>query len=209
MDRRDFLKLASVTGVGLVAVSLPFRGKAEKLPQFFMITKNPEHDVRNLLRAAGLSETIKINSMPVQPAGQDLSVMWNGKFRDPLKDPEVPASIRDFAGRLRKRETNGHSLVTIEKYSSGAGNIVTFEYNGKIVEQVSLDTDYDSIEIPGEFGATIFEIRNGKVEVTRSSCGNHLCENQGAVRSGRIVCAPNKLVANVRYGINQLDCITG
>jgi len=152
---------------------------------------------------------MQITSTPIQPAGQDLSIMWNGRITDPLKEETIQLSIRSFAATLRRRKHDGQYLVTVSNLELSGRNTAIFEYNGKVIEQVSLKKDYNSIEIPGEIGSTEFEIRDGNVTVIKSSCRNHLCENQGGVSSGRIVCAPNKLVANVSNGIRQVDSITG
>jgi hypothetical protein len=56
---------------------------------------------------------------------------------------------------------------------------------------------------------TVFAVDDGQVRVRSSSCRHELCRNCGKVSSGRIVCAPNRLVATVAGVRSPYDAITG
>ncbi|HKJ68060.1 MAG TPA: NusG domain II-containing protein [bacterium] len=212
MDRRGFLKIASLIGAGAAVSTFSIRTPvAATERQFFLITDQPHKDAARLKQAAGIAsaDELSMNTTPIQPANQDLSIMWNSKLRDPLKDAAIPKSVRNFTRQLRSRPYKGHLLVTLERRQRKPDNTVEFEVDGQLMEQVNLDRDYNEIVIPGVQGNTTFRIRDGEVVVTESSCRHSLCEKVGTLHTGRIICAPNKLVATVHSTHQHLDSITG
>lgn len=212
MDRREFLKRATLFGGGAMAVSLLFgteAGAAET--QYFLITNHPAEDTRRLLRLVGVhSRTgIRVQSTPIRPSAQDLSLISGGRVMDPGRDPKITQALRRLTAELRNRPVRAHTLVHIAKEVKQEKNTARFEVDGHVVEQVDLATDYSNIVIPGVQGETTFRVRNGRLSVVTSSCRHHLCQKMGARWQGRIICAPNKLVASVSGGRSTLDGITG
>lgn len=212
MDRREFLKRATLFGGGAVAASLLFgtqAGAAET--EYFLITDHPAEDTRRLLHLVGLhaGSGIRVESTPIRPSAQDLSLVSGGRVIDPGQDPQITSTLRRLTTALRKRTARGHTLVHIANRGKQRKNTVRFEVNGRIVEQVNISIDYNSIVIPGAQGETTFRVQDGRLSVVTSSCRHQLCQKMGARRYGRIICAPNKLVASVSGSQNTLDGITG
>ncbi len=78
----------------------------------------------------------------------------------------------------------------------------------------TLPRDKDRVvSIPGPFGATVVEIKEGRVRVREAHCPNRLCEKQGWVSKGAIVCLPNHIVITVGGKADNLpkgiDAVTG
>lgn len=211
MNRRGFLKRASLFGAGAIAASLSFGGQTEAMEnQYYLITGDPDRDTRRLLQLIGRRSGpgLQVESTSIQPSPQDLSLISGGQVVDP-RNPSVPGKLQGFAAELRNRSNHAHTMVSISRASRQRNNIAMFEVNGRTVEQVDLSRDYKNIVIAGTQGNTTFQVVNGQLSVVNSSCRHHLCQKMGARKSGRIICAPNKLVASVS-GIRQdLDGVTG
>ncbi len=80
--------------------------------------------------------------------------------------------------------------------------------------QYTLSRDKDRIvSVPGPFGVTVVEIKDGKVRVREAHCPNRICEKQGWVSRGAIVCLPNHIVITVGGKADNLpkgiDAVTG
>jgi len=70
---------------------------------------------------------------------------------------------------------------------------VIVEVDGK--KQYILDLKKEGIyKVQGPLGITTVEIRNGKVRVKDSPCPRKYCVKQGWIKSGAIICVPNKVV---------------
>ncbi len=69
------------------------------------------------------------------------------------------------------------------------------------------------VRVPGPFGDTVVEIKDGKVRVKEAHCPNRLCEKQGWITKGAIVCLPNHIVITVGGESSNLpkgvDAVTG
>ncbi len=68
------------------------------------------------------------------------------------------------------------------------------------------------VSVKGTEGITFIEIKDHKVRVTDSPCNNKLCIQQGWLRSGAIVCLPNKVIVTIgNYDKNHktVDATTG
>ena len=76
------------------------------------------------------------------------------------------------------------------------GRSVQIEVNGRPAYILPLDKDR-SVSVEGPLGKTLIEIKNQRVRVTDSPCRNKLCIQQGWVRSGTIICLPNRVVITV------------
>ncbi|MCF7803370.1 MAG: NusG domain II-containing protein [Candidatus Marinimicrobia bacterium] len=210
IDRRTFLRTATFAGVGVAAAGLPlWKPEAAEL-NVMLVTMNPERDAKKLLgRFDALGANPVVETHPVTPAAQDLSVIRNGQLLDPSRGNGLPSEIREFAREMRSRSVDGGYCVTISTGEKSTKNTATFTVDGKVVEQVDLTKDFENIVIPGAQGDTEFRLHDGKLRATKSSCKHDICLKMGPVESGRIVCAPNKLVAKVSAQSRQVDGVTG
>lgn len=75
-----------------------------------------------------------------------------------------------------------------------------------------VDTAENGIfEIQGRTGTVVFEVRDGVVRCTSSSCPDKLCVLSGVVRAGSpIICAPNGVIAQPigNGGGESVDAVT-
>ena len=76
------------------------------------------------------------------------------------------------------------------------GRTVHIEVNGRPSYILPLDKDR-TITVEGPLGKTLIEIKDQRVRVTDSPCRNKLCIQQGWVRSGTIICLPNRVAITV------------
>lgn len=92
------------------------------------------------------------------------------------------------------------------------GAEVSIEVDGKDKYRYALDTDR-VIDVKGDYGNLTVEIKNKKVRVSGASCSNKLCERQGWVDAGAIICLPNRISIIVGGGQKSkgrtLDAVTG
>ncbi len=76
----------------------------------------------------------------------------------------------------------------------------------------SLRFDQDGrYTIPAPLGPVVVQVHNGTIRVVQSSCPDKICVYERPVTplGGVIVCAPNRLVIQVRRGVvSSLDCVT-
>ncbi len=102
--------------------------------------------------------------------------------------------------------------IFISKEAMPQGNDVIIEINGKTAYSFALDTNR-TFPVPGPCGETVIEIRDKKVRVREAHCPNRLCEKQGWVSKGVIVCLPNRIVISVggkaADSTKGIDAITG
>ena len=88
--------------------------------------------------------------------------------------------------------------------------MVVFEHDGQVCDQIPLHDNFARIEMPGLLGPTVFTLQDGRLSVVTSSCRHQLCKKMGARAGGRIICAPNRLVATLpRPASMGLDAVTG
>ena len=101
-------------------------------------------------------------------------------------------------------------FISREALPQGSGVII--EVNGRPEYTFPLDKD-TTVAVPGPAGNTLVEIRKGKVRVKEASCPNKLCEKQGWVTKGVIVCLPNHIVITVGGKTDTdpkgVDAVTG
>ena len=102
--------------------------------------------------------------------------------------------------------------IFVSREAMPRGSDVLVEVNGKTAYTFTLDKDR-TFPVPGPCGETVVEIKGGKVRVKEAHCPNRLCEKQGWVERGVIVCLPNHIVISVggKAGISTkgVDAITG
>jgi len=102
--------------------------------------------------------------------------------------------------------------IFVSREAMPRGSDVLVEVNGKTAYTFTLDKDR-TFQVPGPRGETVVEIKDNKVRVKEAHCPNRLCEKQGWVERGVIVCLPNHIVISVggKAGISTkgVDAITG
>lgn len=94
------------------------------------------------------------------------------------------------------------------------GNKIKYRYplyNDRIIKIDSSINNNNSGNNTG--GHITLEIKDGKVRVIHASCANKLCERQGWIKTGAIVCLPNR-VSIIVGGYGELkngkfDAISG
>jgi hypothetical protein len=74
---------------------------------------------------------------------------------------------------------------------------VLIDTDGKPAYILPLGEDR-TISVEGPEGKTVVEIRRNMVRIIDSPCRNKLCVRQGWIKSGALVCLPNKVVVTVR-----------
>ncbi len=89
---------------------------------------------------------------------------------------------------------------------------VTIEVEGKLTHRYPLDTDR-RVEVGSPFGHLTLEIKDRKARVTGASCPNKLCELQGWISRGVIICLPGRITVTVggpeEPKDRKVDAITG
>jgi hypothetical protein len=74
---------------------------------------------------------------------------------------------------------------------------VSVEIDGKVRYRYSLDTTR-KVYVEGSHGHLTVEIKDREVRVIDASCPNKLCERQGWIKSGAIICLPSRISVTVR-----------
>ena len=102
-------------------------------------------------------------------------------------------------------------IVFIKEVLPRSGE-VTIEVDGKTAYRYPLDTDR-AVEVRSSSGRLTVEIRNKKVRVINASCPNRLCEVQGWVDTGTIICLPGRICVTIGGPggpkDRKVDAITG
>jgi hypothetical protein len=171
------------------------------------LTDQPGKDLDKLGIPGGHSVDVR----PVRACSQDLSVIADGRIVDPIADASVPPVYKDLALELRGRREPGNSIVSVESSADADGYLV-IESEGRVVERIDLMGTFDDISVVGPVGRTTFRLANGVVSIEKASCRHQNCLRMGGIQAGRIICAPNRLVARVGgrgSGPWQVDAIGG
>lgn len=89
---------------------------------------------------------------------------------------------------------------------------VTIEVQGKLTHRYSLDIDR-KVQVGSPFGHLTLEIKDKKARVTGATCPNKLCELQGWISRGVIICMPARIAITVggpeETKDRKIDAITG
>ncbi|MFO0753703.1 MAG: NusG domain II-containing protein [Thermodesulfovibrionales bacterium] len=90
------------------------------------------------------------------------------------------------------------------------GSELEIEVSGELRYAVPLSADR-TVEVEGPLGRTVIEIRHGRARVTDSPCRNRICMHQGWIRSGAVVCLPNRVMMRVTGAEagRELDGVSG
>ena len=207
MNRRVLVRnLSLAVAGGAVAAGLDW-DQFDEAESYSVITGDHEFVLRKLRRWGCDEERgFNVSTTSIVPAPQDLAVVRSGRLVDPL---DLRGGEKELLEYLRTRRMPGDRLVTAERRTPQPAGVVDFRVDGRLIDRVRLDKAYRNIEIKGVHGATIFAIDDNQVRVRSSSCRRQLCRTCGDVRSGRIVCAPNRLVATVSGAKMEHDAVSG
>lgn len=211
MNRRQFLKTVSFVSTGAIVTGVAFGKMESNTWSFFLVTDQPDADIARLTKIIGRKRmnAARVETSPIAEANQDLSYIQNGQLQDPTKSNSLNSGMISLARKMRSRQAGGHFIVTIDLQGKRNSNLVEFELDGEIIERIPVQRNYQDITIPGEYGTTSFKLNDKTLSVTEAGCKHELCKKMGNIRAGRIVCAPNKLVATINGQSNRLDGITG
>ena len=216
MKRREWLKILAGGTAGMVAArsfgqsmwspDMPIVSTA-----FYVVTESWGKTFSKILTHKGILDTeFLLEDHRIPPTRQDLTLIRNGAIIDPTDTSAVPTWISDWAAELRRSSSPGKYLAVAETRTfSTSKEQVVFNVGGGVVESIDRASTYDRIVIPGAHGDTVFRLRNGLLTVVSSSCRHELCKKCGSVGSGRIICAPNRLVATIGDPFADIDTVTG
>ena len=89
---------------------------------------------------------------------------------------------------------------------TGEKAVVTVD--GKLYGTYDLSKD-QTVTIEQNGHTNEFSIKNGQVQMTRSTCKNHICIQEGAIShtSQRIVCLPNRVMIEIQGG-GEFDAVS-
>ena len=210
MNRRQLLKTITLAGLTPWVTSFAPWDPRPRYASSFIITDRPAEDGPRLVHLLGLDlAAAHIARTPMQPAAQDLSLIQHGGLVDPTI-PGVSEPLAGFAAELRARPQPGSVLVSVEPRQETPQDVVIFEHDGQVYDQIPLHHNFARIEMPGVLGPTVFALQEGRLSVVTSSCRHQLCKKMGTRSGGRIICAPNRLVATLpRPASMGLDAMTG
>lgn len=89
---------------------------------------------------------------------------------------------------------------------------VTIEVEGRLTHRYPLDTDR-KVEVQSPYGHLTLEIKDRRARVIGASCPNKLCELQGWISRGVIICVPARITVTVggpgEPKDEKVDAITG
>ena len=89
---------------------------------------------------------------------------------------------------------------------------VSIEVQGKTTHRYLLDQDR-TVRVESPYGHLTVEIRGRKARVIQASCLNKLCEHQGWITRGVIICLPARISVSVgrpeKSGDKEIDATTG
>jgi len=102
-------------------------------------------------------------------------------------------------------------IVFIKDVLPSSGGVI-IEVEGKTTHRYLLEQDR-TVRVESPYGHLTVEIRGKKVRVINASCQNKLCEHQGWVGHGVIICLPARISVTVgvpdKSGDKRIDAITG
>lgn len=209
LNRRQFLKTLSFVGAGAAAVSVPLIKANAATETLFLVTSQPENDINKLSAILGEKKLASagIHTTPIAPGQQDLSYIQNGQLLDPVRN-RTNGRISKLADEMRTRKEDGNFFVTLEFQNHRNSSFVEIEIDGEIIERIPAQRNYSAIPIHGDCGDTVFRLNDRTLSVTQAGCRHEVCKKMGKITAGKIVCAPNKLVATINGPKPGVDSIT-
>jgi hypothetical protein len=209
MSRRKFLGISACFGIAGVLSGFSLWKTLPTRKTLMLLTADPQKDLIRLKKVLQQYNLLpcRVTQRAVQASAQDITILIDGQVQDPTAG-NMSGPLYEFAVELKSRQHAATTLITWEE-ASFPGKEVIFEQNGTIVESVPISKNYHCIDIPGELGHTRFRIENGAISVVDSSCRYGLCEKMGKIQRGKIVCAPNKIIASMPEPISRYDALSG
>ncbi len=208
MRREEFLKMCATAGTGLLAAGMGYWLEGGPSRHIAVISDSPSGDSRRLSALRYAAEDIVCSELPGPGVAQDLTVLCDGTVLDPLRPGEPDPELRAFARELRSRRAPGGFLIFTRHSAPAGDDEIQFSVDGLVVERIPRSRSYQRIVIDGKVGQTEFRLTNGVLIAVTSSCSHKVCVRTGPIRSGQIICAPNRLVASLGAG-HGLDGIIG
>jgi len=102
-------------------------------------------------------------------------------------------------------------IVFIKNVLPHSGGVI-IEVQGKVTHRYVLGQDR-TVRVESPYGHLTVEIKGKKVRVIQASCQNKLCEHQGWVSYGVIICLPARISVSVggpeRPGDKRIDATSG
>lgn len=102
-------------------------------------------------------------------------------------------------------------IIFIKDVLPNSGGVIV-EVQGKPTHRYMLDQDR-TVRVESPYGHLTVEIRGKKVRVIHASCQNKLCERQGWISHGVIICLPARISVGVggpeKSGDKGIDATTG
>lgn len=86
------------------------------------------------------------------------------------------------------------------------GSTVLVEVEGRLLYVLPIEKDR-ILPVDGPIGKTIIEIKQQKIRIKDSQCPKKLCVKQGWIKSGVIVCLPNKVVVTIGSNKDNVDTL--
>ncbi|UCD39291.1 MAG: NusG domain II-containing protein [Fidelibacterota bacterium] len=207
LTRRRFIQFTSA-GIAAIVGGMPWMKLWPQDRSYALISDRPEEDLkrlRKLVRAEGAD----VSWTDIQPTHPDLAILADGRLLDPSQVDKTEPVLSDFLGELRLRQGAGERLIHIDRIRSARNQEITFMIDGRVVEKVDPRRDYQRIVLDGDVGSTVFRLVDGYLSVTEASCRHEICRRQGGLRTGSVICAPNKLVALLPQARRHVDGISG
>jgi len=207
MKRRDVLKLLTLGTAGLTGGFFSLQFLTQEAPAMAFLTDQPSRDLFFVLKQLRQYSEYRISEQPIAPIPQDATIFLNGELTDPFAD-NTPRWFKTFTHQLRSRKTPAKVLIALEPETSTRNNSIIIKSNGQIVEVLDSSRNYAEIIIPGPLGKTHLTLQDGTLSVTHASCKHKLCQKQGPISEGALICAPNRMVVSLPNPSN-VDAVIG
>ncbi len=207
MKRRDVLKLFAFGTAGLSSGLFTFQFLKGTAPGLVVLTHTPTRDVFFLLKHLKEYSDYRISEQAIAPVPQDATLFFNHQLFDPEAD-ETPRWFRMFVRSIRSRPQPARYLISLMPITETEKNTIVIKSDGQLVDVLDVSKNYRDIIIRGPQGNTHLSIQDGKVSVVKASCKHKLCQKQGPVTEGNLICAPNRLIVSLPNQ-SHLDALIG
>ena len=208
MTRRQALRMLGFGGLSLAGGATLAALRGTPAASYFLLTGDPDRDLSLLRRAAGLIATrTRVDLWPVRNATQDLTLVRNGSVLDPVA-PGPDAGLRDLALQLRTRREPATMLMSVTGQPQTEDAMVVIARDGVVWDRLDGRRHYDRIEVPVAQGTAVLRLSDRHLTMVEAPCRHKLCQKMSAGGAGRIICAPNRLMATASF-MAATDGLTG
>lgn len=87
------------------------------------------------------------------------------------------------------------------------GDTVTISKDGKIINVINLSDAEKPYTV--DIGGNTIYVENDGVSMTYADCPDKLCVRQGKIKSGAIICLPNKVIVEFKKKDGNIDAVAG